>query len=210
MMIAVMVSNKPATCEKIASGACTILVRKTRPKIDAPFKCYIYCTNSNGMLLAAYDGLHYSKDYVGRFDPACINCKVIGEFVCDKIDKFELDDEFFGKHIEYDLYNTEVSKTCLTRKELREYGKGEPLYGWHITDLVIYDEPKELSEFKYHCKYELYYDFKHCSGCDYHYYSNTPSSGIEEYCTCDGLKTLIRPPQSWCYVKESIDESNNG
>lgn len=44
MSKAVMLSIRPKWCEKIVSGEKTIEVRKTRPKLDTPFKCYIYCT----------------------------------------------------------------------------------------------------------------------------------------------------------------------
>lgn len=27
------------------------------------------------------------------------------------------------------------------------YARNQPIFGWHISDLKIYDEPKELSEF---------------------------------------------------------------
>ena len=104
-MKAVLLSIQPKYCELIASGKKTIEVRKTSPKIDTPFKCYIYCTIGNGV----------KGDYLV---PSGIQCgKVIGEFVCNKID---------GGY---------------------EYGKGSPLYGWHITDLKIYEKAKELSEF---------------------------------------------------------------
>ena len=46
MSKAVMLSIRPKWCEKIASGEKTIEVRKTRPKLDTPFKVYIYCTQS--------------------------------------------------------------------------------------------------------------------------------------------------------------------
>ena len=68
MSKAVMLSIRPKWCEKIASGEKTIEVRKTRPKLDMPFKCYIYCTQS-GVALGAW-GKHG---------------KVIGEFTCDRI-----------------------------------------------------------------------------------------------------------------------------
>lgn len=40
----VLISIRPKWCELIASGEKTIEVRKTRPKLETPFKCYIYCT----------------------------------------------------------------------------------------------------------------------------------------------------------------------
>lgn len=42
-MIAVLINIRPKWCEKIASGEKTIEVRKTKPKLLTPFKCYIYC-----------------------------------------------------------------------------------------------------------------------------------------------------------------------
>jgi predicted transcriptional regulator len=39
-------------------------------------------------------------------------------------------------------------KSCLTFVELRNYLKGKNGYEIHISDLEIFDEPKELSEFK--------------------------------------------------------------
>ena len=44
MSKAVLISIRPKWCELIASGKKTIEIRKTRPKIETPFKCYIYCT----------------------------------------------------------------------------------------------------------------------------------------------------------------------
>lgn len=44
MSKAVMLSILPKWCAKIASGEKTIEVRKTKPKLETPFKCYIYCT----------------------------------------------------------------------------------------------------------------------------------------------------------------------
>ena len=43
-MQSVLISIRPQYCELIASGKKTIEVRKTRPKLETPFKCYIYCT----------------------------------------------------------------------------------------------------------------------------------------------------------------------
>lgn len=47
MSKAVMISIRPKWCEKIARGEKTIEVRKTRPKLETPFKCYIYCTQAS-------------------------------------------------------------------------------------------------------------------------------------------------------------------
>ena len=52
MSKAVLISIRPEWCEKIMTGQKTIEVRKTRPKMDPPFKCYIYCTKPEEKLLA--------------------------------------------------------------------------------------------------------------------------------------------------------------
>lgn len=138
-MKAVLISIRPKWCELIASGKKTIEVRKTRPKIETPFKCYIYCTQSGRYV----DGKQVKNIWVNRgTDYRYIgNGKVIGEFVCDKVENiFSLSRFWLGETIE--------EATCLSSKEIREYGKrSEKIYGWHISDLKIYDKPRELSEF---------------------------------------------------------------
>lgn len=188
MSKAVLISIRPKWCELIASGKKTIEVRKTAPKIETPFKCYIYCTNSGRPLVygdkPCADGWTeaYTQTYGYNREEAdkiwgVMNGKVIGEFVCDSI--FPL--SFYASDASF--FDTEpplpVPGTCLTDKEIAEYlGNGKTGYGWHISDLVIYDELKKLSDFR------LY---------------NT-SAVIE-----DGLPMptheIRRPPQSWCYVR---------
>lgn len=43
-MKSVLISIQPKWCELIASGKKTIEMRKTAPKLETPFKCYIYMT----------------------------------------------------------------------------------------------------------------------------------------------------------------------
>lgn len=167
MSKAVMLSIRPKWVEKIANGEKTIEVRKTRPKLDTPFKCYIYCTQS-GVALGAW-GKHG---------------KVIGEFTCDRIFPINVFDNggiqnWFFEHME---------RSCLTYEELADYiGNGKTGYGWHISDLRIYDTPKELSEFKTLCRVDA-----DCCACPYYNYTKME---------CDG-RVIGRPPQSWCYVEE--------
>lgn len=67
-MIAVLISIRPKWCEKIISGEKTIEVRKTRPKMDTPFKCYMYCTKPEEKLLTIMkDGdENYGETYHGK------------------------------------------------------------------------------------------------------------------------------------------------
>ena len=137
MKNAVMISIRPKWCELIANGEKTIEVRKNRPRLVKPFKCYIYCTSIKYMNLDEYVELHRATS--GKIDQW--HGKVIGEFVCDKIET-----KPFGNGIAA-YYSNEVG-TCLSDTVLRLYAsKGKPLYFWHISELKIYDEPKELTAF---------------------------------------------------------------
>ena len=126
-MKAILMSIQPKWCELIASGKKRIEVRKTRPKIETPFKCYIYETKAQ--FIKSVKGACTSYGY-GRG-------KVIGEFVCDEMieDKRGENTDVFSKF------------ALLSLDEQKKYGANKPLYGWHISDLKIYDKPKELGEF---------------------------------------------------------------
>lgn len=137
MSKAVLISIRPEWCEKIINGRKTIEVRKTRPKMDTPFKCYIY---------------------------KCGNGKVIGEFLCDEI----IEDRTYGHNEEF------YRAACMSAYDAAAYAMQSPMYGWHISDLRVYDHPRDLWEF----------------------------TGLRE--TKYGLAPgpITRPPQSWRYVEE--------
>lgn len=138
-MKAVLISIRPKWCGLIASRKKTIEVRKTRPKIETPFKCYIYCPKGGTLLAHSVD----EELYV-------VNGKVIGEFVCDRIDIIDVIDNETMTYIRVnqkaDMFITQ--ETCLKINGLQRYLDDKSGYGWHISDLKIYDEPKELKEFR--------------------------------------------------------------
>ena len=172
MSKAVLISIRPKWCELIANGTKTVEVRKSRPKLETPIKCYIYCTQSGGA-----PGLRKKHG------------KVIGEFTCNRIDRLAPANEPYGI---YDIDDDYVLQTCLENGALWDYGHGTPLFGWHISDLRIYDQPRELTEFRWACPNDLY-----CESCAM--YSN--NNGI-----CNNGALLLRhPPQSWCYVEAMKD-----
>lgn len=176
MSKAVMLSIRPKWCEKIVNGDKTIEVRKTRPKLEMPFKCYIYCTLQGCNEFFRVDlGGDVAKWNRGKW--ADRKGKVIGEFICDRI--YELAPI---NHAPDDV----GKQACLTREEIVNYLNGTG-YGWHISDLRIYDTPKELSEFKTLCRVDA-----DCCACPYCNYTKME---------CDG-RVIGRPPQSWCYVEE--------
>jgi predicted transcriptional regulator len=201
-MKSVLISIQPQWCEMIASGKKTIEVRKTRPKLETPFKVYIYCTRpkewfrysssgraSNESLWFANgkvemcDGFKYwcdGGDYIN------LNGKVIGEFICDAIIPMSVSYSNPNHHLAF----REYPYTGLTDKQIMDYlGNGKDGYGWHITDLVIYDKPKDLMEF---------HTLKKCNACRVSGYESTACIYDED---CIVPAVVARPPQSWCYVE---------
>lgn len=181
-MKSVLIATRPKWVEKIChkigedeAGKAIyekrIEVRKTAPQ-EVPFKAYIYCTIGNGV----------KGDYLV---PSGIQCgKVIGEFVCDKAS--ELDYVYYWN-------NGYEFETCLTYRQVADYGKGKPLYGWHISDLKIYDKPRELSEFSRPCSYSGL-----CFSC------KRTSFKKDGNLLCN--TKITRPPQSWMYVEDLGEE----
>lgn len=78
-MKAVLLSIRPEWCDLVVRGKKTIEVRKTRPKLETPFKAYIYCTKAQSKIgwLRIVPGKGWLQ----------LGSAVIGEFTCDKIDK---------------------------------------------------------------------------------------------------------------------------
>lgn len=182
---AVVLSIRPKWVEKIASGEKTIEVRKTRPKLDTPFRCYIYCT---------IDGIKkMPNDYIAE---SVDRGKVIGEFTCDRIYKIDKDStNFLFKAGGLSVYKQAAEEKCglcvaMTEDELHGYLGHCQGYGWHIFDLRIYDTPRELSEFR-----------RATDPCD--------SCHAEYTWECTDCKkiggNIKRPPQSWCYVEAMKD-----
>ena len=201
-MKSVLISIKPKWCEMIASGKKTIEVRKTRPKCDTPFKCYIYCTLSELLTRSNYNSKIYvatNKKYqneLERFGNTTLSGKVIGEFVCRNITCIQADIDSQGEKL---LYKTAFIKNrmCLTYEELFNYiydGKINIGWGWGISDLVIYDKPRELRDFRKPCIYGEESDVS-CFLCD--------KSGYRPDMHIDCFNEVTTPPQSWCYVEES-------
>lgn len=195
MSKAVLISIRPKWVEKIVNGEKTIEVRKTRPKLQTPFKCYIYCTMDHPYISVScgeLDKLNYRTNTVGR-----CNGKVIGEFTCERIVPITYD----GGRLWCPTNAAFSPATCLSQAEIIAYiGDKGRCYGWHISDLRIYDAPKKLGEFWRDC---LEYSelSTNCWSCE-----NVCGDGDETDCNTDGRLYLHRPPQSWCYVEAMKDE----
>ena len=207
-MKTVLISIKPKWVEKIVRGEKTIEVRKTAPK-EVPFKAYIYETKKEHLRAVFKKGDYiFSDDHsAGKFDENIFvkdryswQGKVVGEFICDKV--YNLVNAFGGiMFAEENLNQLEPQlfrdMSCLTDKQTADYLGDKDGYGLHISDLKIYDKPKELSEFNRHCPIEN----KDCENCIRYgkpYTWEFDEKKGEIYCT----RRLNCPPQSWQYVEE--------
>ena len=200
MSKAVMLSIRPKWCEKIASGEKTIEVRKNCPKLETPFKAYIYCTKGRPDLNIPISQERLMQDYLNTGSMKSLNCphgngRVIGEFTCDRIYKIDKDStDFIFKAGGLSVYKQAAEEKCglcvaMTDDELHGYLGHCQGYGWHISKLEIYDTPKELIEFR---------TWKKCKSCSKSGYESTACI-YDENCMIPAA--ITKAPQSWCYVE---------
>lgn len=246
----VLSSIGPEWCELIANGKKTIEVRKTKPKIETPFKSHIYCTGTKPYLvwgdvfrgsweteLTTISG--YSRKKAEEIWEV-FNGKVIGEFICREITDFEgefwvdetyeriqkivKDHEHYAEYGEYEYETVATNEdenykenwlckqSCVSWEGLRKYiGAGiNEFCGWHISEPVIYDVPKDLSAFCVidrqsikRCKYRerVYNNPDYTNGALLR--GGYTCNRMEDWCKNCITKPLTRPPQSWCYVEEA-------
>lgn len=210
----VLISIRPEWCERIANGEKTVEVRKLKPKLDTPFKCYIYCTKSELLTKSHNNGKIYvaaSKKYqklLERNGNITLSGKVIGEFVCNEItrivhcgydkERIELnivDDNLKCKKLDEGF----LSRCQLSYSDIEKYANGGDVYGWHISDLKIYDEPKDIGEF---------YKGGMLSYDDWLYGIYNGNGGARSsYESYKNAFKLSKAPQSWCYVEGTVKES---
>lgn len=229
-MKAVLLSVRPEWCEKILNRQKTLEIRKTRPKLETPFKIYIYCTKSVRRVSCGGSMCYYEDDLAILAEPwrpakygnpygslgdgeYLLNGQVIAEFICD----FIYND--YGHCNGQEVLDSDLPGTAMTFEQYNSYCNGKVGYGWHISDLKIYDKPKELFDFYRpgaESLEELGDDERLCNYCE-----ATNCGELKCYSTPNGYTScegdwcddayqeyldqnfmLRRPPQSWCYVEE--------
>lgn len=197
-MKAIMISIQPQWVAKILNGEKTIEIRKTRPKCELPCKVYIYCSKHGRPLVFGSHCPYYVEDrYVQIFNISKENAdkwfgnlqgKIVGEFILEEVESLwqnHKDGASTACIVDKQIFER---LSCMTWEQYCEYhrcknGKNSNSYAWHIDDLKIYDEPKELGEFR------------------------KPS--MEECCeNCKYNRNITHPPQSWFYCEEL--EENDG
>ena len=194
-MKAVLMSIHNKWCELIFSGEKEIEVRKIAPNLETPYKVYVYeplGKQTSCRKCAIWRDCDLRSPF-GCWEGAGA---VVGEFVCDRVEKYEhfipydIDDE-----LRYSISQDSLISTCLEPYELTEYGNGKPLRGLHITEPKRYDTPKELSEFTPWCEKPLlsYNALEVCCDC--------PKAVFDEDGAWYGCR-VTRAPQSWMYCDE--------
>lgn len=212
-MKAIMLSRKPKECANILNGDQSLIVSKTCAKCDLPIKVYIYCNKEDEILFG--ENSPFIKNYINYFASKYydenneedvtgkLNGKVIAKFTLNKVEKiYGMYDELSWN---YEFKNEEelLRKSCLDNEDLGTYLKicnnndfQKVGYAWHINNLKIFEEPKELSEFKHLkpsiCGVKDDKGLYQCDKCKY---------GYSEFMYCECRLSLTKAPQSWCYVE---------
>lgn len=156
--------NRPHT-DNIKSGLKLWEIRKSKPNIPVPFPAFIYETKKKG------------------------GCgKVIGEFICDEIIQIRV----FENGTIQDWNGNCLERACISYDEMANYiGFGKIGYGLQISNLKIYDKPKELSEFRkagFMTEEEWLFNLYPNTHCHYEAWAKKFE--------------IKNPPQSFFYVEE--------
>lgn len=194
-MKSVLISIRPKWCELIASGKKTLEVRKTRPKLEVPFKVYIYCTSGTGKNTFNVHVSHeqLARHYAETGSMECLNSpigngKVVGEFICDECALLSKAHYWYVE--QYACVTIEALHTYMGLEVGSELSYDDGCWGWHISGLKIYEKPKDLRDF---------YTLKKCNSCRKSGYESTGCIFDED---CIVPAVITSPPKSWCYVEE--------
>lgn len=224
----ILISIKPQWCQKIFSGEKTIEVRKTAPKLETPFKVYVYCTKQKltkkecmhsylhknepkackkyGEITTwcSIGDVHVNSNTPWSFRSYGMHGKVIGEFVCDKITCCQAYYGSSGEGHLTNLFGIECKRACLSEQELFDYitgngGKMGTGWLWHITEPQLFEKPKLLSDFYIPCKWYEKGGNRCPEDCGF-FKQNGIIDRADDF--CEGKRPITRPPQSWAYIEE--------
>lgn len=194
----ILASLKPYYYYLIGERKKTIEVRKSALK-DLPQDIVFYMSKDEKSF--AKIPKEFQEKYREHFG------KVGMKVVCDKVDAYNfhegltefnsmgLPSRIYGSYL---IFADDYKSMCLSYDEVKSYGNRKIIYGWHISDLKIYDRPKELSEFKTPpCEKSE----NACGNCKWLVKINTPDV-YECECYVEDGRPITRPPQSYMWVKE--------
>ena len=223
-MKSILISIKPRYVADILNHKKTIEVRKSMPKCDLPIDVYIYCTkdkkNCHLYQHSEMVGYFYDNFYKGLEHQPCtpkfIEGKVVAKFTLNKVE--EILNYGLARRSEI-MMEELLEKSCLTMGELNKYAPHKDyvdddyIYAIHISDLEVFDKPKELSDLYSIVKEKIKVDcpLNRKGWCitnyDCKYYVEDDCWGGQLACSCPTKevnikKPLTKAPQSWCYVEE--------
>ena len=232
--MAILISIQPQHSENVISGKKTGELRKTKPTCKLPCKVYIYETKKRVCLCKAFD--NYAYTLIGRGKVVAeFALKSIDEFRCSAVPYYKqdnlgyenfIDDGVYqlkdddgyvferpDKYIDSMLKNKDLESLCLTPKQVYDYvkGLGGVGYIWNFEDLIVYDKPKDIREFKKPC---ISPECPYCPSCPVgtECISEEEQEAYRAFGECSTewvcLNWLKKPPQSWCYVEE-INHNEN-
>lgn len=202
MSKSVLMSLSPYWYYLIGEGIKTEEVRKTIPRAldwDKQVECYMTKDEKSFKCIPK----EFQEKYWAHFG------KVGMRFTCDRSDEFVYSGGGFLVCGDIPTTIGCLKQTCLTDTEFRAYAKEMNCHGWHISDLVIYDKPRELGEFSTtgHC-----FNIKNVECTEniwgdyiFHYSQNSlcrACKWLDDLGNCRKRRhTLTRPFQSWGYVE---------
>lgn len=199
-MKAILISDHAKWCALMMNGDKTVEVRKgtalykTIQKLIDEYgyaDIYVYCTKDSKNPLFGYpEGFETIYDIDNKYDKDFryyLNGKVIFKFRCYKVEEIPHIVFHTDKYSTKSLVHKELlSKSQLNETELFRYLNWDNGTAIHISDLEVFDKPKELSAFnRYHEKKD---EYSACWTC-------------KRFGTgCKSCK-ITKAPQSWCYIE---------
>lgn len=186
MKKAILINIRSEWVEKILKGEKTIEIRKTAPKCYLPIDVYIYCAKGNRDLYM--DTHHCCIGFDLRGD-TLLNGKVVAKFTLEKVSWFE--DVIKPMSI--------VEQSYLSASEVHDYTKGCSFYGWHISNLEVFNDPKELSDFGRLLDKGTYSKADYLN--DAVWESMNEVTIQQERLMTEKLFIINKAPQSWQYVE---------
>lgn len=183
----VLQSISPYYYYLIAEGLKPMEIRKSRPtSSDWSGVVQVYCTKDKKSFTRIPK--EYQEKYKSHMG------KVGFRYKCDLIEKIRTPYKYTKNP---KMPESICLKSRLSSQELMKYiGLGGMGYGWHVSNIMMYDQPRTLYEFYHRC------EKMPCEGCKHLKYQQVNSNEYDYDCEyLNGRIPLSRSPQSWCYVE---------